>query len=172
MEILNTTKLTFDELVNLLSKRVSNKKKMIISASSSLILLLIVILNWDKSMLVAYILMSCLVGLGFILSILVILLDKWMVRKSNMSFVNGVTYEYTFREKDFIVTSIVNKEKKSLTFTYYSLSKIVINDDNIYLYPTVVSVYCVKMLGFENVDEKNEVLNILTPFQTKGRRKK
>ena len=32
MEILNNTKLTFDELIDLLAKSVSNKKKMIVSA--------------------------------------------------------------------------------------------------------------------------------------------
>jgi hypothetical protein len=170
MEFLNTTKLSFDELVNLLSKRVSNKKKMIISAISSLILLAIIILSWDSNMLAAYIMMSCLVGSGFILSILVILLDKFMVRKSNMSFASGVTYEYRFREKDFTVTSIVKNEKKSITFTYSSLSKVVINEDNIYLYPTAVSVYCVNLLGFENEEERNEVIHLLTPFQKKGKR--
>lgn len=170
MEILNTTKLTFDELVNLLSKRVSNKKKMIISAISSLILLTIVILNWDNSMKVAYILMSFLVGIGFVLSILVILLDKWMVRKSNVKFIDGVTYEYKFKEKDFIVTSIVKNEKKSITFTYSSLNKVVIKQDNIYLYPTALSIYCVNLLGFQNEEERKEVINLLTPFLKKERK--
>lgn len=172
MEFLNTSKLTFDELVNLLSKRVSNKKKMIISAISSLILLVIVILNWDSSLKAAYILMSVLVGSGFILSVLVIALDKWMIRKSNSSFSNGVTYEYKFREKDFVVTSIVKNERKSLIFTYSSLSKVIISDENIYLYPTVVSIYCVNLLGFTNEEEKNAVISLLKPFVSNGRRKK
>ena len=165
MEYSNNTQLSFDELVNLLSKRVSNKKKMIISSITSLILLIIVLLNWDSNMLAMYILMSILVGSGFILSILVILLDKWMIRKSNKAFINGVNYTYVFREKDFTVTSLIESEKKKLTFTYSSLSKVVIEDENVYLFPTVVSVYCVKLSGFENEVDKEKTLELLKPFQ-------
>ena len=171
MEILNNTKLTFDELIDLLAKSVSNKKKMIVSAISSLILLAIVIINWDSKMMAAFILMSILVSSGFIFSILVIILEKWMIRKSNANFIDGVKYEYTFREKDFVITSIVKKEKKSLTFTYTSLNKVVINEENIYLYPTAVSIYCVSLKGFESIEEKNEVLEILKPFIKKVERK-
>ena len=167
MEYSNVTKLTLDELVNLLSKVVSNKKKMILSAITSLVLLTIVILNWDNSMKIAYILMSILVSSGFILSILVILLDKWMIKKSNKSFVNGVTYTYTFKENDFTVTSLIDKEKKTLKFKYSSLAKVVLDDKNIYLYPTNVSIYCAKFNGFETLEEKEEVMKILNPYITK-----
>ena len=167
MEHSNVTKLTLDELVNLLSKVVSNKKKMILSAITSLVLLTIVILNWDNSMKIAYILMSILVSSGFILSILVILLDKWMIKKSNKSFVNGVTYTYTFKENDFTVTSLIDKEKKTLKFKYSSLAKVVLDDENIYLYPTNVSIYCAKFNGFETLEEKEEVMKILNPYITK-----
>jgi hypothetical protein len=167
MEILNTTNLTFDEMADLILQRVSNKKKMIISAISSIVLLAIVILNWDSNSMVAYILMCCLLGIGLILSILVIITEKWIFKKSNKSLENGVVYKYVFKDKDFTVTSITNTETKSLTFTYQSLSKIVITNDNIYLYPTSVSIYCVKLTGFEDENQKREVIDLLSPYQTK-----
>ena len=51
------------------------------------------------------------------------------------------------------------------------LNKVVINEENIYLYPTAVSIYCVSLKGFESIEEKNEVLEILKPFIKKVERK-
>ena len=167
MEYINNTKLSFDEFASLLLKMSSNRRKMIISASSSLILLLIVILNWDSNSLIAYILMSGLIVIGFTLSLLVLFLEKWMIKKTNKQFENGVEYIYTFKENEVVVTSVINSEKKSFTFSYQSLSKVVISEDNIYLYPTSVSVYCVSLAGFSNEEEKNAVKNMLSTYQKK-----
>ena len=166
VEYSNITKMSFDELVNMLSKTVSNKKKMIISSITSLILLIIVILNWDKDMLAAYILMTILVGIGFVLSILLIIMDKWIIKKSNKSLSNGVTYTYNFMEKEFSVTSLTN-EKKRLTFKYSSLSKVKIDAEKIYLFPTPVSIYCVKLNGFSSAEDKESVVELLKPYTLK-----
>ncbi len=161
----NETKLNQDKLVDLLSEQTLPLKKMIVSISSIVILLLILILNWDKENQGIYILMSILLGLGFVGLCLLLIFKKWLIKISNKSLSSGVVYKYTFYENEFKVDSIVDGKENHMAMRYEGLEKIVVKNDFAYLYINSVSIFFVNLNNFG--EEKEEVIKIFLPYKTK-----
>jgi amino acid transporter len=117
---------------------------MIATCAVSLVLALLVILNWDKENQVAYILLIIFIALTFIGSLLLMIFDKELVKKSNSQFANGVTYTYQFFDKYFTIESLINNERKTIKYNYNSLYKVTVKNDTLCIYPTKLAIYFMK----------------------------
>ena len=166
MELKNETKLNQEELVDLLSEQTLPLSKMIISIGSILILFTILIFAWDKENPSLYILMTVLLSIGLAGVILLLVGKKWLVKVSNKSLVNGVTYNYTILDKGLKIESIMGEKQSTTQVQYATLEKIVIKNDMAYIYVNNVSIFFLKLNNF-SLEEKEEVIKLFEPYKIK-----
>lgn len=159
----NETKLNQEEVLNLLAKQTLPLSRMLMIALSILVLSLILILNWDTKNPGAYIMMAVLLGIGLVGVLLLIFGKKWLIRVSNKSLKDGVTYKYVFYENEFVVDTIVGENKSHTVMKYEGLEKIEIKDDYAFLYLNNVSIYFVDMNKFQI--EKEVIVKLFAPYK-------
>lgn len=162
----NETKLNQEQLVNLLAKQTLPLRKMLITICSMVILLGILIFFWDKDSQGLFIALTVLLSLGICGIILLMLGKKWLIRVSNKSLENGVTYLYTFYESGLKIEYTLGDNKSTNQIHYNNLEKVVITDDFIHLYANNVSIYFVDVKCFEE-GKKEEVIKLLEPYKVK-----
>ena len=162
---INETKLNQDEIVRLLAQQTLPLSRMLMSITSLLILMVVLILSWDKENNGLYITVTVMLSVGLIISVLLIIFKKWLVKISNKSLAMGVTYNYTFYENEFVVDSTIGDKTSHLVMQYEGLEKIVIKDDYAYLFINTVSIFFVDLNNFK--EEKEEVINLFTPYKKK-----
>ena len=161
----NETNLNQEQLIDLLAQQTLPLSKLMMYMSSILILILILILNWDSSNQALYIILSSLLGVSLILVILLLIFKKKLIKVTNTSLANGVTYKYVFYENEFIIDSIVNEKTSHTVMQYKGLEKIVIKGDYAFIYLNSVSIYFVDLNCF--TDGKEEVIKIFSQYKKK-----
>lgn len=161
----NTTNLNHEQILDLLAKQTLPLSKMIMIVISILVLSVILILNWDSTNPGAYIMMSILLGFGLVGVLLLIFGKKWLIKVSNKSLKDGVTYKYVFYENEFVVDTIVGENKTHNVMKYEGLEKIDLKDGYAFLYLNNVSIYFVDMNEF--YDNKLDVIKLFAPFKKK-----
>ena len=159
----NETKLTQEQIVNLLAEQTLPKSTMLISLFSDLIFILILIISWDKENNGLYILLLILLIFGLAGILFLIFGKKWLIKISNTSLSNGVTYKYCFYETEFTIDSVINDKNSHLAMQYKGLEKVVIKDDYACLYINSVSMFFVDLNNFG--DDKEIIVKLLTPYK-------
>ena len=161
----NNTQLNQDEIVTLLARRASSNKRMILTGIALLVLETIVILSWDKDMSWLYILLTCLIGVGFTGCILLMVFKKALIKISNPNLANGVTYKYSFYDDVFKLETLLGDKKGYSVMKYNDLEKIVVTNDYIYFYVNKVSIF------FASVDKMhgntNQMKEIFAKYSVK-----
>ena len=162
---INETKLNQDEIVGLLAQQTLPLSRMMMSITSIVILILFLILSWDKENNGLYIVLTIMLSLGLVICILLLIFKKWLVKVTNKSLENGVTYNYVFFENEFVVDSIVGDKTSHLAMQYSGLEKIIIKGDYAYIFINSVSIFFVNLNNFG--DEKEEVIELFAPYKKK-----
>ena len=158
----NETKLNQDELVDLLAEQTLPISKMIISIVSICILMIILIFNWENDNPGLYIALTVMLSIALVVTVLLIIFKKWLIKVSNKSLSNGVIYNYVFYEDCFTLDSVINDNTSHLSMKYDQLEKIVIKDNYAYIYVNNVAIYFVNMNNFDN---KEEVIKLFSPYK-------
>ena len=133
--------------------------------SSICILMVILILTWDKENVGLYIALTVMLSIALIVSILLIIFKKWLVKVTNKSLANGVVYNYVFYENEFVVDSVVGENSSHLAMQYEGLEKIVVKGDYAYLFINSVSTFFVDLNNFN--EEREEVIQLFAPYKVK-----
>lgn len=162
----NETKLNQEELVRLLAKQTLPLSKFFVSVGSIVVLLSLLIIFWDKEDPGLYIAMTVLLSVGLVGLVLLYLGKKWLIKVSNKSLSNGVTYQYEFYDKGLRVDSILGEKTSTTQIQYVNLEKVIFRGEIVYLYFNNVSIFFVDLNNF-NEDEKEEVTKILMPYTIK-----
>lgn len=162
----NETKLNQEELVNLLAKQTLPLPKMMMTIGSMAILLGILIFFWDSQNPGLFVALTVLLGIGLVGVILLLIGKKWLIKISNKSLENGVTYSYEFYKSGLKIESTLGENKSVNQIQYHNLERVVINEDMIYLFANNVSIYFVDVNQFEE-GKKEGVIKLLSPYKVK-----
>lgn len=165
----NETRLNQDKLIDLLAKQTLPTSRLVFTIVSDLVLMLIVILNFDKENPGLYIALLVLLSIAVVVTVLLIVGKKWLIKIGNKSLSNGVVYKYVFYENEFSIDSIINDKTTHLVMKYEGLEKIIIKDDFAYLYIDNASIFFVDMNEFGLY--KEEVLKLFAPFKKKKKKR-
>ena len=160
----NETKLSQDELIDLLALNTLPLSKMIWYITMMFVLQIILIMFWDNTNPGLYIALSVMIAIGLTGTILLLVFKKKLLKASNKSLMNGVVYRYIFYENEFVLDTIIGEKTSHQVLKYEGLEKIVIKDDYAFLYVNNVSIYFVNMNNFE---QKEEVIKLFEPYKKK-----
>ena len=161
----NETKLTQEQIVNLLAEQTLPKSTMLISLFSDLIFILILIISWDKENNGLYILLLILLIFGLAGILFLIFGKKWLIKITNKSFEKGVIYQYKFYENEFCVDAVVNDKISHIAMQYAGLEKVVFRGNYACIYVNSVSMYFVDLTNFG--EDKEIVVKLLSPYKKK-----
>ena len=106
-----------------------------------------------------------MLSIGLVVCILLLIFKKWLVKVTNKSLENGVTYNYVFYENEFAVDSIVGEKTSHLAMQYAGLEKIIIKGDFAYIFINSVSIFFVDLNNFN--EEREEVIKLFAPYKKK-----
>lgn len=158
----NETKLSQDELIDLLALNTLPLSKMIWYIIMMLVLQTILIIYWDNSNPGLYIALTIMIAIGLLGTILLLVFKKKLLRVSNKSLKDGVVYQYIFYENEFVLDTKIGDKTNHQVLKYEGLEKIVIKDDYAFLFLNNVSIYFVNMNNFE---QKEEVIKLFAPYK-------
>ena len=161
----NETRLTQDEMVDLLAQQTLPLSKILLYITSIVILIIILILNWDFNNAGLYITLTVMLSLALLFVILLLIFKKWLIKISNKQLANGVIYNYVFYENEFSVDSTIGDKTSHLAMKYSGLEIIKVKGDFALIYINNVSMFFVNLNNF-NV-EREEVLKLFSPYRKK-----
>ena len=161
----NETKLDQNQLVDLLANETLPTGRMLFSLFSDIVFILLLILSWENENPGLYILLLTLLVFGLAGILFLIFGKKWLIKITNKSLENGVTYNYVFYDNEFAVDSIVGDKTSHLAMQYAGLEKIIIKGDYAYIFINSVSIFFVDLNNFG--DEKEEVIELFAPYKKK-----
>ena len=165
MKYTNETKLTQDELVTLLSKETLSITKFCVSLGSIITLLTLLFITWDTNDNTTYVILTVLLSICLILTILMFIGKKYIIKFDNKSLKDGITYKYTFYENEFVIDTVIGEKTNHLVLQYKGLERIKVKGNYAVLYANTISMYFVNMDNF--TEGKEEILKLFSLYKKK-----